>query len=61
VLGLDATVLNVALPELSTSLHATTGQLQRFADAYTLMVAVATLPAATWGIASAASGCWSPP
>ncbi len=48
-IGLDATVLNVALPELSTSLHATTGQLQWFADAYTLVVGVAMLPAANLG------------
>ncbi len=48
-IGLDSTVLNVALPELSTSLHATTGQLQWFADAYTLVVGVAMLPAANLG------------
>ena len=46
---LDATVLNVALPELSTSLHATTGQLQWFSDAYTLAVGVAMLPAVNLG------------
>jgi EmrB/QacA subfamily drug resistance transporter len=49
VVGFDSTVLNVALPELSTSLHATTGQLQWFADAYTLVVGVAMLPAANLG------------
>ena len=49
VIGLDSTVLNVALPELSTSLHATTGQLQWFADAYTLVVGVAMPPAANLG------------
>jgi MFS transporter, DHA2 family, multidrug resistance protein len=48
-IGLDATVLNIALPELSTSLHATTGQLQWFATAYTLVVGVAMLPAANLG------------
>ncbi len=48
-IGLDSTVLNVALPELSTALHATTGQLQWFADAYTLVVGVAMLPAANLG------------
>jgi DHA2 family multidrug resistance protein-like MFS transporter len=48
-ISLDGTVLNVALPELSTSLHATTAQLQWFADAYTLMVGVAMLPAANLG------------
>jgi DHA2 family multidrug resistance protein-like MFS transporter len=49
VIGLDSTVLNVALPELSTSLHATTSELQWFADAYTLVVGVAMLPAANLG------------
>jgi EmrB/QacA subfamily drug resistance transporter len=48
-IGLDATVLNIALPELSTSLHATTGQLQWFSTAYTLVVAVAMLPASNLG------------
>jgi MFS transporter, DHA2 family, multidrug resistance protein len=48
-IGLDATVLNIALPELSTSLHATTGQLQWFSTAYTLVVGVAMLPAANLG------------
>jgi MFS transporter, DHA2 family, multidrug resistance protein len=49
VVGFDSTVLNVALPELSTSLHATSSQLQWFADSYTLVVAVAMLPAANMG------------
>jgi EmrB/QacA subfamily drug resistance transporter len=48
-IGLDATVLNIALPELSTSLHASTGQLQWFSTAYTLVVGVAMLPAANLG------------
>lgn len=48
-IGLDATVLNVALPEVSTALHATTGQLQWFGTAYTLVVGVAMLPAANLG------------
>jgi MFS transporter, DHA2 family, multidrug resistance protein len=48
-IGLDATVLNVALPELSLSLHATTGQLQWFSAAYTLVVGVAMLPASNLG------------
>lgn len=49
LVGLDSTVLNVALPELSTSLHATTSQLQWFADAFTLVVGLAMLPAANLG------------
>lgn len=48
-IGLAATVLNIALPELSTSLHATTGQLQWFSTAYTLVVAAGMLPAANLG------------
>ncbi|HEY2521999.1 MAG TPA: MFS transporter [Streptosporangiaceae bacterium] len=48
-IGLDATVLNIALPELSTSLHATIGQLQWFSTAYTLVVGVAMLPASNLG------------
>jgi EmrB/QacA subfamily drug resistance transporter len=48
-IGLDATVLNIALPELSTSLHASTGQLQWFSTAYTLVVGVAMLPASNLG------------
>ncbi len=45
-IGLDATVLNIALPKLSAGLHAGTSQLQWFSDAYTLVVAVAMLPVA---------------
>jgi DHA2 family multidrug resistance protein-like MFS transporter len=48
-IGLDATVLNIALPELSTSLHASTGSLQWFSTAYTLVVGVAMLPASNLG------------
>jgi MFS transporter, DHA2 family, multidrug resistance protein len=42
--GLDLTVLNVALPTLATELGASTGQLQWFADAYNLVLAAALLP-----------------
>ena len=49
LVGLDSTVLHVALPELSTSLHATTSQLQWFADAFTLVVGLVMLPAANLG------------
>lgn len=48
-IGLDATVLNIALPQLSTALHASTGQLQWFSTAYTLVVGVAMLPASNLG------------
>jgi DHA2 family multidrug resistance protein-like MFS transporter len=47
--SLDLTVLNLALPTLSTSLHASTGQLQWIADAYALVLAVLTLPAGMLG------------
>jgi MFS transporter, DHA2 family, multidrug resistance protein len=48
-IGLDTTVLNIALPELATSLHASTGELQWFSTAYTLVVGVAMLPASNLG------------
>ncbi len=43
--GLDLTVLNVALPTLWADLHASTSQLQWFASGYTLVLAAALLPA----------------
>src|SRR5262249_10655882 len=49
VVGLDLTVLNVALPTLATDLHASTGQLQWFADGYNLTLAAAVLPAGMLG------------
>jgi len=49
VVGLDLTVLNVALPTLATDLHASTGQLQWFADAYNLVLAAVILPAGMLG------------
>jgi EmrB/QacA subfamily drug resistance transporter len=48
-IGLDTTVLTIALPELAASLHATTGQLQWFSTAYTLTVGAAMLPASNLG------------
>ena len=47
--GLDLTVLNIALPTLSVDLHASTSALQWFADAYTLVLAAALLPAGLLG------------
>ncbi|MCC3372717.1 MFS transporter [Cohnella sp. REN36] len=47
--GLDLTVLNLALPTLATDLHATNGELQWFADAYNLVLAAALLPAGLLG------------
>jgi EmrB/QacA subfamily drug resistance transporter len=47
--GLDLTILNVALPTLATELRASTGQLQWFADAYNLVLAATVLPAGLLG------------
>ena len=49
VVGLDTTVLTVALPTLSEQLHASTSQLQWFADAYLLALASLILPAGMLG------------
>jgi len=49
VIGLDLTVLNVALPTLATELEASTSQLQWFANAYTLVIASLLLPAGLLG------------
>ena len=49
VVGLDMTVLNLALPTLSVSLHASTSQLQWIIDAYTLVTAAALLPGGLLG------------
>jgi DHA2 family multidrug resistance protein-like MFS transporter len=49
VVGLDLTVLNVALPTLATDLDASTSQLQWFANAYNLALAAALLPAGLLG------------
>jgi DHA2 family multidrug resistance protein-like MFS transporter len=47
--GLDATVLSVALPTLGHELDATTGELQWFLVAYTLAFAAAMIPAGNLG------------
>jgi MFS transporter, DHA2 family, multidrug resistance protein len=47
--GLDGTILSVALPTLGRSLHASTGQLQWFVAAYTLVFAAALIPAGMLG------------
>jgi DHA2 family multidrug resistance protein-like MFS transporter len=49
VVGLDLTVLNLALPTLARELHASTGDLQWFIAAYSLVVAGALLPAGLLG------------
>jgi len=49
VVGLDLTVLNLALPNIAVSLHANTGDLQWFSDAYSLVIAAMILPAGMLG------------
>lgn len=49
VVGLDATILNTALPTMSTALHASTSQLQWFVDSYNLVMAAMLLPAGLLG------------
>jgi EmrB/QacA subfamily drug resistance transporter len=48
-IGLDTTVLTVAMPTLATDLGATTSQLQWFSSAYTLVLAATLLPAGALG------------
>ena len=47
--GLDATVLSLALPTLTSALHASESQLQWFVTGYTLALAVAMLPSGLLG------------
>ncbi len=49
VVGLDLTVLSLALPVLSAQLHASTTDLQWFSAAYSLVLAAALLPAGLIG------------
>src|SRR4051812_7149478 len=49
VIGLDNTILNVALPSLATSLRAADSQLQWIVDAYTLVFAGLLLTAGSLG------------
>ncbi|MGH3245133.1 MAG: MFS transporter, partial [Trebonia sp.] len=49
VVGLDLTVLNLALPNMAVSLHASTGDLQWIVDAYSLVLAALILPAGLLG------------
>jgi DHA2 family multidrug resistance protein-like MFS transporter len=48
-IGLDVTVLSVALPTLAGKLHASTTQLQWFVAAYALVLAAALLPGGLLG------------
>src|SRR5215510_9123433 len=47
--GLDGTILSVALPTLGRSFHASTGQLQWFVAAYNLVFAAALVPGGMLG------------
>jgi EmrB/QacA subfamily drug resistance transporter len=49
VVGLDLTVLNLALPTMAVSLDASTGDLQWIVDAYSLVLAALILPAGLLG------------
>ena len=49
VVALDLFVLTLALPTVSTDLHASSGDLQWFVDAYSLVLAAALLPAGLLG------------
>ncbi|HTA03090.1 MAG TPA: MFS transporter [Streptosporangiaceae bacterium] len=49
VVGLDLTVLNLALPTIATDLHASASDLQWISDAYSLVLAAAILPAGLLG------------
>ncbi|MDT9687414.1 MFS transporter [Streptomyces sp. P9(2023)] len=49
IVGLDATILTVALPTLATELEATTAELQWFTDGYTLPFAGLLLPLGVLG------------
>ena len=49
VVGLDITVLNVALPTIASALDASTAELQWIVDAYVLAFAGAMLPAGLLG------------
>jgi len=48
-IGLDTTVLSVALPTLARDLHASTGDLQWFTTSYLLVLAATLLPAGMLG------------
>lgn len=49
VIGLDTTILNVAVPDIGVSLNASSAQLQWFADSYLLAFGALLLPAGLLG------------
>ena len=54
VIGMDNTILNVALPTIQRDLGATASQLQWIVDAYTIVYASILLTTGAWATASAA-------
>jgi MFS family permease len=57
MLLLDLTVVNVALPQIQSSLHSSFTGLQWVVDAYALTLAACCSPAGRWPTATAANGC----
>ena len=57
VVGLDLTILNLALPVLSVQLHASTTDLQWFSASYSLVLAAGLLPAGLLGDRVGARRC----
>jgi len=55
VIGMDNTILNVALPTLVRDLNATASELQWIVDSYVLVFAGLLLTMGAWATASAAS------
>jgi DHA2 family multidrug resistance protein-like MFS transporter len=56
-IGLDTTVLTVALPTLAVDLGASTAQLQWISTSYTLVLGRCCFPRERWASATATSGC----
>ena len=59
--GLDGTVLSVALPTLATALHASESDLQWFSSGYLLVLGQRCCQQGCSAIATAASRCCSSP
>lgn len=55
VIGMDNTILNVALPTLVRDLNASASELQWIVDSYVLVFAGLLLTMGAWATASAAS------
>ncbi len=57
VLGLDMTILNVALPTMASELGADTGEQQWIADSYLVVFAATMLRPGCSATGSGAAGC----